>query len=95
MKWFGYIIFFAFLLLATTDCRQERNNADTAKLAQFDSLLSVQPEAALDSLELIETDNLNKYNKAYHQLLEVIAKDKTYFNFTSDSLINSTVDFLT
>jgi len=94
MKWFGYISFFAFLLLATTDCRQERNNADTAKLAQFDSLLSVQPEAALDSLELIETDNLNKYNKAYHQLLEVIAKDKTYFNFTSDSLINSTVDLL-
>jgi len=94
MKWFGYISFFSFLLLATVACQQEKNNDDTAELVQLDSLLSVQPEAALDSLELIETDNLNKYNKAYHQLLEVIAKDKTYFNFISDSLIKSTVDLL-
>ena len=94
MKWFVYASFFSFLLLATAACRQEKNNADTAKLVEVDSLISVRPEAALDSLKLMETDNLNKYNKAYHQLLEVIAKDKTYFNFTSDSLVNSTVDLL-
>lgn len=94
MKHFGYIGLFAFLLLTSTACRQEKNNADTARLERLDSLLTSQPEAVLDSLKLTNTDNLNRYNKAYYQLIEVIAKDKISFNFISDSLINLTVDEL-
>ena len=51
----------------------------------------MQPQAAYDSLKLINTSDLSRYNKAYYNLLEVIAKDKTYFKFTSDSLINKAV----
>lgn len=75
-------------------CRQEIDNTETARLAQLDKLLSRHPEAVLDSLKQINPTLLSTYNKAYYQLLEIIAKDKTYFEFSSDSLINSTVDVL-
>lgn len=94
MKKFVFTVLFVLLTVGFVACRQERNDADTARLVRLDSLLALQPEVVLDSLKLIKTNELNRYNKAYHQLLDIIAKDKTYFNFTSDSLINTTVDEL-
>ena len=94
MKQIVYLSLFIVTFIGFTACRKEKNNADTDKLVQLDSLSSVQPEVALDRLKQIDPSQLSTYNKACFQLLEIIAKDKTYFDFTSDSLINSTVDAL-
>lgn len=94
MKQLIYLSLFFVIFISLSACRQEKDNTETARLAQLDNLLSLQPEAVLDSLKQINPTQLNTYNKAYYQLLEVIAKDKTYFEFSSDSLINSTVDVL-
>lgn len=94
MKQIVYLSLFFITCICVSSCRQERNSADNSRLARLDSLLTLHPEAVLDSLSLINSDNLSTYNKAYYQLLEIIAKDKTFFDFTSDSLVNSTVDVL-
>lgn len=75
-------------------CNRQQTEADWKHLNKLDSLLAVQPEAAVDSLKQIHPARLSHYNRGYYQLLEVIALDKTYYNFTSDSLINSTVHIL-
>lgn len=91
------IIYFSLLVISCTiifSCKQEKNNADTYRLQRLDSLLITQPEVIFDSLKLIDPDNLNGYNNAYYNLLDIIAKDKNYFDFNSDSLINETVEQL-
>ncbi len=92
MKQIIHLCLFVVTLISFSACRQ--NSAYTQRLAQMDSLLTTQPKLVSDSLKLINPDNLNNYNHAYYNLLDIIAKDKTYFNFSSDSLINSTVDAL-
>ncbi|MGC3977498.1 MAG: hypothetical protein QM751_04255 [Paludibacteraceae bacterium] len=94
MKQLVYLGLFVVIFISITACPREKNNADTQKLEQLENLLSLQPEAVLDSLRQINPRLLNDYNKAYYQLIEVIAKDKTFFHFTSDSLINSAVAVL-
>ncbi|MDD3080474.1 MAG: hypothetical protein PHH37_15415 [Paludibacter sp.] len=94
MKQGTYMVLFFIILVYFSSCKQELNNADYKRITRIDSLLTSQPDAVLDSLKLINLNQLSHYNKAYCQLLEVIAKDKTYFNFTTDSLINLTVDEL-
>lgn len=94
MKQFTYLSLLIIAFTFFTACRQEKNRADTDRLENLDSLLSYQPKAILDSLKHINANNLDEYNKAYYNLLEVIAKDKTFYNFRSDSLINTVVDAL-
>ena len=76
----------ALLLVA---CNRQRNEADRTHLNKLDSLLAVQPEAAADSLKTFSNRKLSRFNRGYYQLLEVIALDKNYYNFTSDSLIST------
>ncbi len=94
MKQIIYLSLIIVTVFGISSCRQEKYNADTVKLVQLDSLLCLQPELVLDSLKNINPSKFSNYNKAYYQLLEIIAKDKNYFDFSSDSLINSTVDVL-
>jgi len=94
MKQIVYLSLIIVTFISLSACRQEKNNVDTVKLVQLDSLLCVQPEVVNDSLKQIDHLQLSTYNKAYYQLLEIIAKDKTSFDFSSDSIINSTVDDL-
>jgi len=75
-------------------CHRERNKADSKRLNNLDSLLNIQSQVIPDSLKAINPKRLSSYNRAYYQLLDVIAKDKTCYNFTSDSLINTTVKTL-
>ncbi|MBP1664181.1 MAG: hypothetical protein H6Q19_1321 [Bacteroidetes bacterium] len=65
----------AALLLAA--CNRQQNEADRMHLNKLDSLLTVQPEAAADSLKQFHPAKLSHYNRGYYQLLEVIALDKT------------------
>ncbi|HNX90057.1 MAG TPA: hypothetical protein PKH58_13360 [Paludibacteraceae bacterium] len=92
-RMFLYIIALTIVLLFAA-CNRQRNEADRMRLNKLDSLLSIQPEAAADSLKQFYPARLSHYNRGYYQLLEVIALDKTYYNFTSDSLISSTVHIL-
>jgi hypothetical protein len=92
MKQTVYLCLLIVTLISFKSCQSEHNNADTARLEVLDSLLALYPEAVIDSLKKINSEQLSTYNKAYYQLLDIIAKDKTYFDFSSDSIINSTVD---
>ena len=79
----------ATVTLLFTSCNRQRNEADMALLKKADSLLSIHPEAATDSLKTFSNRKLSRFNRGYYQLLEVIALDKNYYNFTSDSLIST------
>ena len=74
------------MLLAA--CNRERNEAMLLHLQQLDTVLDDNPEAIKDSLLQINPADLSQSNKAYYNLLKTIADDKTYFNFTNDTLIN-------
>ncbi|WP_286847486.1 hypothetical protein, partial [Proteiniphilum sp. UBA5463] len=51
------------------------------------------PKQVADSLKLLNPSTLSRSNRAYYELLKVISDDKTYVNFTSDSLINAVSDY--
>jgi len=82
------------LVLMFSGCHRERNKADSKRLNNLDSLLNIQAQPIADSLKAINPKQLSSYNRACYQLLDVIAKDKACYTFTSDSLINSTVKTL-
>ncbi|MDD2512472.1 MAG: hypothetical protein PHS71_04375 [Proteiniphilum sp.] len=52
-------------------------------------MLDRHPKAVSDSLKTLDRNALSRSGKAYYDLLKVISDDKTYVNFTSDSLINA------
>jgi len=60
---------------------------------RWDSMLDQDPQRVVDSLKTIDREDLSRSGKAYYDLLKVISDDKTYVNFTSDSLINSVSDY--
>ncbi|MFA7140543.1 MAG: hypothetical protein WC126_06000, partial [Proteiniphilum sp.] len=60
-----------------------------ARLQQWDNMLDRHPKAVSDSLKTLDRNALSRSGKAYYDLLKVISDDKTYVNFTSDSLINA------
>ena len=82
------------LVLMFSGCHRERNKADSKRLNNLDSLLNIQAQPIADSLKAINPKQLSSFNRACYQLLDVIAKDKACYTFTSDSLINSTVKTL-
>jgi len=56
-------------------------------------MLDHDAQRVADSLKTIDRDELSRAGKAYYDLLKVISDDKTYVNFTSDSLINAVSDY--
>lgn len=62
-------------------------------LSSWDKMIDSNPKLVSDSLKTLENANLNRSNRAYYSLLKVISDDKTYVNFTSDSLINSATNY--
>ncbi|MGC3979172.1 MAG: hypothetical protein QM751_13665 [Paludibacteraceae bacterium] len=76
-------------------CHRERDRAYFERLFLLDSISRTAPEKMMDSLKLFDRKELSRYNYGYYLLLDVISKDKTYFNFTSDSLIKLSAKLLT
>lgn len=76
-------VFFLFL-----SCDREKEANVYNRLRQWDTFLSAHPEAVRDSLQTIDPGYLSRENSAYYGLLKTISDDKTYVEFTSDSLIN-------
>jgi tetratricopeptide (TPR) repeat protein len=72
-------------------CEPPGQEAVKGKLDLVDDLLEENPKVAEDSLSGIREELLNKSNLAYYRLLSVIADDKLYHGFKSDSLISEVV----
>ncbi|MDD4778287.1 MAG: hypothetical protein PHV53_08380 [Fermentimonas sp.] len=78
------------LLILCYSCSDRAEDIDVnLTLSSWDRMIDSKPRLVSDSLKTLEAENLNRSNRAYYNLLKVITDDKTYVNFTSDSLINS------
>ncbi|MGC3977546.1 MAG: hypothetical protein QM751_04510 [Paludibacteraceae bacterium] len=79
------------ILFLFFSCNSDDKDKDLLYLDSLDNILADKPEAALDNLMKIDIRDLSQYNKAYFTLLQTIALDKTFHDFTSDSAINHSV----
>lgn len=88
---------FIFTLLAVfvfgVSCENGNQKEMLQRLTTWDAMIDTSPGKVSDSLKLIDYNSLSRSNKAYYNLLKVISDDKTYVNFTSDSLINTVSDY--
>ncbi|WP_332456459.1 tetratricopeptide repeat protein [Petrimonas sp.] len=93
MRYFIYIAIAAAAAVLFISCNERENGEIHKILTQWDNLLEKNPDAISDSLNTINPQTLSRENRAYYNLLKTISDDKTYFEFTSDSLINRVVDY--
>jgi len=77
------------LIIVLVGCNSKRQQGYTTRLDLLDSLVEIQPAQILDSLEELQSRKLSKFNSAYAHVLQTIAQDKTYTEFTSDSLMTA------
>ncbi len=90
------LFFFLLSLVCLVICNSCNDKADEhvyQRLSQWDSMIDAMPQLVSDSLQQLDPDDLDRPNREYYGLLKVISDDKTYVNFTSDSLINSVTDY--
>lgn len=80
-------------LVVCYSCGNKANEHVYQQLSSWDSMIDSEPQRVSDSLQMINSEDLDRATKAYYGLLKVISDDKTYVNFTSDSLINSVSDY--
>ena len=87
------LIIFSLLLLAA--CTNSALRTQHSQLAKADSLCSVQPDSALALLSHLESEMLkaDKATRMYYQLLCIKASDKAYITHTSDSLIQTVLQY--
>ena len=88
-----FIFFLVMLLLFATSCNKGGDEEMLTRLNVWDAMLDHDAQRVADSLKTIDRDELSRAGKAYYDLLKVISDDKTYVNFTSDSLINAVSDY--
>lgn len=93
MRYFIFIAVAAATAVLFISCNERENGEIHKILTQWDNLLENNPEAVSDSLKTIDPQTLSRENRAYYNLLKTISDDKTYFEFTSDSLINRVIDY--
>lgn len=68
-------------------CTDRSDNHVYQRLSRWDGMMDSVPHQVVDSLNSLSNTNMSRANRAYYHLLKVISDDKTYVNFTSDSLI--------
>jgi len=86
-------LFLLTILFLTTSCKRSDDEIMVIRMSSWDTMLDNDPQRVVDSLKTIDRDELSRAGKAYYDLLKVISDDKTYVNFTSDSLINAVSDY--
>lgn len=64
------------------------------RLEEIADYAASQPREALLSLDSINPEQLNAKNRAYYNLLLIKARDKAYLRNTSDSLIQTVIDYM-
>lgn len=67
--------------------------SDSAILKGLDSILSIKPKIALDSLRALNPNELSVENESYYNLLQTIAMDKNSLDFANDSLIQNVAEW--
>lgn len=92
MKKTIYLCLFASVIFCFTACKYRKHETDRIRLQQLDTVLQHNPYTALDSLKKINARSLNRVNNAYYNLLKVMAEDKTYCSFKTDSTISSSAE---
>lgn len=80
-------------LIAAISCTDRAGEHVRQRLTRWDRMMDSMPQRVADSLRLLQDANMSRSNRAYYNLLKVIADDKTYVNFASDSLIVSVTDY--
>jgi hypothetical protein len=76
-------------LLLLVSCNTAiRQHAMQARLANLDSLVNHVPRVVLDSLEQMDVSECPGEVQSYYNLLLTIARDKSYVDFTDDSIIS-------
>lgn len=80
-------------LVICNSCGNKANERVYQQLSFWDKYVDSEPQRVSDSLQKVDLDDLDRSNKAYYGLLKVISDDKTYVNFTSDSLISSVSNY--
>jgi len=83
-----YIVTFLSMIFRFLSCDGEKDANVYTRLQQWDTFLSAHPESVRDSLQTIDPAHLPHAQSAYFGLLKTISDDKTYVDFTSDSLIS-------
>lgn len=90
------VFVFLLSLVCLVICNSCRNRADERiyqRLSHWDTMVDSMPQLVSDSLQGVDPENMDRSNRAYYGLLKVISDDKTYVNFTNDSLISSVNDY--
>lgn len=90
MRSVRFIVSLVLLLFALCSCG---DSAVKHRLQNLDSIISEFPHSVLDSLYSIRPESLDPEDLAYYDLLLTIARDKTYFSFEDDSLINASYEW--
>ena len=81
---------FIFIFLS---CEKQDNQRVCDRLQKWDTQLAINPERIRDSMKMIDPEVLSGVDRAYFDLIKVIADDKSFVAFTSDSLITSVEDY--
>ncbi|MBD5357583.1 MAG: tetratricopeptide repeat protein [Bacteroides sp.] len=73
-------------------CDTHRHDPRLEKIAEY---VANRPRDAILALDSINPHQLNAKNRAYYNLLSIKARDKAYITHTSDSLIQTVIDYYT
>ena len=94
MQFVRFIISTLILLFLFSSCSKRAEDIKlNLVLSSWDRVIDKDPGLVSDSLKTLAIYNMNRPNRAYYNLLKVISDDKTYVDFTSDSLINLATDY--
>lgn len=88
-----YQLFIVSILCLLIACTHKEDKEVLHRLTRYDAMVDNYPEAVSDSLKNISSNHLSRSNRAYYSLLKVISDDKNYVDFTTDSAINSVVNY--
>lgn len=81
------------IIVLGTSCDRGNDKDTFQRLTMWDAVIDSLPGSVSDSLKTLNVTQLSRKNRTYYHLLKVISDDKTYVNFTSDSLINTVSDY--
>ena len=93
MQFRNSLLTFLTIIALSTSCNTGNDNVVLQRLTTLDAVLDTHPRLVSDSLASFDVNRLSRANRAYYNLLKVISDDKTYVNFSSDSLINAVSEY--
>ena len=93
MQFRDSLLTFLAVIAFGTSCNKVNDRDVFQHLTELDAQLDTQPRQVSDSLKTLDVNEFSRSNRVYYNLLKVISDDKTYANFTSDSLINAVNDY--